>query len=291
MLIPTPDGRTLQVLDEGGDGLPCLFHNGTPGGAFLNPVLRDAARQVGVRLVTYARPGYGESTALPGRTVAQAAQDSATVLDHLGVDELVLLGGSGGGPHALACAALLPHDCLAVAAVASIAPGTAEGLDLFAGMGEGNVVELTAALAGREALEAYLAEEGDPPGDDVTGAQVVAGLAGLLCDADLEALTPQRADAMLAGLREALRTGTDGWRDDDLALMGDWGFDLGAVTVPTALWQGTEDRMVPVAHGRWLAERLPQAVLHVHEGDGHASVWLTRVREVLADLVRLAGTS
>jgi pimeloyl-ACP methyl ester carboxylesterase len=288
MIVTAPDGRSIQVLDLGGDGPPCLFHNGTPGGAYVNPVLADAARRVGLRVVTYARPGYGDSTPLPGRTVAQCASDSVVVLDALGLDAFVVYGGSGGGPHALACAALLPGRCLAAAAVASIAPPDAEGLEFLAGMGEDNVMELGLALQGREALEPYLREDAEGMDGSVTGEQLVAALSTVLCEADRAALTAERADAMLAGMREALRTGVEGWLGDDLALTRTWGFDVSAITVPVALWQGAQDLMVPIAHGRWLASRIPTVMPHLYEEHGHVSLWLGQQDSILQDLCELA---
>jgi pimeloyl-ACP methyl ester carboxylesterase len=288
MIITAPDGRGLQVLDLGGDGPTCLFHNGTPGGAFVNPVLAEAARDAGFRLVTYARPGYGDSAALPGRTVAQSAQDGAAVLDALGIGPFVTYGASGGGPHALACAALLPDRCLAATTVASIAPGGAEGLEFLTGMTEGNVEELGLARQGREALEPYLRQDAEGMSDSVTAEQLVESLRSVLCEADQAALTVERAEAMLAGMREALRAGVEGWLEDDLAIVGPWGFDLAAITVPVLLWQGGQDLMVPLAHGEWLASRIPTAVPHLLEEHGHLSLWLGQQDRILQDLRSLA---
>jgi pimeloyl-ACP methyl ester carboxylesterase len=145
-VLAAPDGRRLEVLAAGPeDGLPLLFHNGTPGGLVAVPGMVAEAAARGLRTVMYARPGYGESTGQPGRRVAAAAADAVAVLDGLGARQFVTVGWSGGGPHALACAALLPGRCLAAASLAGVAPAQAEGLDWVAGMGPENVTEFSAA--------------------------------------------------------------------------------------------------------------------------------------------------
>jgi pimeloyl-ACP methyl ester carboxylesterase len=144
-MIQTPDGRWLEVLASDGDGLPLLFHNGTPGGLTAFGPMTDAAAARGLRTVMYARPGYGESTPQPGRQVADCAADAAAVLDQLGADRFLTIGWSGGGPHALACAARLPGRCLAAASLAGVAPSRADGLDWLAEMGPENIEEFSAA--------------------------------------------------------------------------------------------------------------------------------------------------
>ena len=135
MFINLPDGRHLEVLVEGpADGLPVVCHYGTPSGAVPYQALFDAAARHGLRAVVCSRPGYGDSTPRPGRSVADVAGDVAAVLDALGADRFVTYGTSGGGPHALACAALLPDRCAAAASVAGVAPfraGSGAGPDRY----------------------------------------------------------------------------------------------------------------------------------------------------------------
>lgn len=287
MLLDTPDGRALQVLDTGGHGLPCVFHHGSPGAPVAASEAVQAAADVGLRWISYARPGYAASSPLPGRDVAQAAQDTATVLDHLGLREFVTYGWSGGGPHALACAALLPDRCLAAASVAGLAPDGLDDLDLLAGMGEDNVTELTLARAGRSVLTPYLTRQGDLL-RDVSGADLVVALSGLLGDVDTEALTGEVAEEVAAGMREGLRVEVDGWLDDDLAFVRPWGFDVADIGVPVSVWQGGQDRMVPFHHGQWLVAHVPQAWGHLLEGEGHVSIWAQRRAALLKDLRELA---
>jgi pimeloyl-ACP methyl ester carboxylesterase len=154
------DGRTLHVYEDGDpDGAPLVVHHGTPGSGLLyGPQIEDA-RARGLRLIGYDRAGYGGSTPKPGRTVADIRADIENVLDELGVDRFASIGASGGGPHSLALGVLLPDRCVAVCAVAAVAPWEAEGLDWLAGQGEQNREEWAAALAGPAALEPRLEQD------------------------------------------------------------------------------------------------------------------------------------
>ncbi len=154
--IELAGGRTLEYLVEGPAGaLPLVLHHGTPGGAVRQAPIFDAVTGRGLRILQYSRPGYGGSSSHPGRLVADAAADVVTLLDTIGADEFVTAGWSGGGPHALACAALLPGRCLAAATISGVAPHAAEGLDWLAGMGDENLAEFGAAAAGPAALTTY----------------------------------------------------------------------------------------------------------------------------------------
>ena len=289
-ILATPDGRHLEVLTAGpDDGLVLVFHNGTPGGLAAYPPMTEAAAVRGLRTVMYARPGYGDSTPRPGRRVADAAADVTTILDGLGAGPFVTVGWSGGGPHALACAALLPGRCLAAASLAGVAPAQAAGLDWMAGMGPENVDEFGAAQQGRDALTTFLEEAAAGLGQ-ITGPQVAEGLGGLIADADRAVVTAGFADYLATSFRRALRHGAGGWRDDDLAFVSDWGFPAEqAGAVPVAVWQGEQDRMVPFGHGAWLAARIPGARAHLSPEEGHLTLAARSFGTVLDDLLDLAG--
>jgi pimeloyl-ACP methyl ester carboxylesterase len=289
-LVRMADGRDIDVLTAGpADGLPLVIHEGTPVGLVLNAKLGNAADERGLRPVLAARPGYERSTPRPGRKVGDVAADVAAVLDGLGAREFVSIGFSGGGPHSLACAALLPGRCLAAASVAGVAPYGGEGLDFMAGMGPENVEEFSLALRGADALAPFLANEAAALGQ-VTGEQVAAALGGLISGADAAALTGQFADDMAAALRAAVREGTEGWLEDDLAFTTDWGFSLDALAGRAAIWQGDQDNMVPFAHGQWLAAHAPGARAHLEPGAGHLTMTVTAIDRILDDLLDLAGT-
>jgi pimeloyl-ACP methyl ester carboxylesterase len=289
--IEAPGGRRLEVLTAGPRaGRPFFLHNGTPGGLRVHGPMADAAADRGLRTVMCARPGYGRSDPRPGRRVADVVDDVAAVLDHLGDQQFVTLGWSGGGPHALACAARMPGQCLAAASVAGVAPYRAEGLDWVAGMAPENLQEFTAAASGAAALTPFL-EGAAGELAVIDGDRVAQGLGGLISDADRAVLTGAFADYLAGSFRGAVSTGIAGWRDDDLAFVADWGFspaDAGAGT-PVAIWQGDQDLMVPFAHGEWLAGRVPGARSHLLPGEGHLSLAVTTFGQILDELLELAG--
>jgi pimeloyl-ACP methyl ester carboxylesterase len=289
-VVTVPDGRKIEVLIAGPtDGLPLVLHEGTPVGLVLYPPTVRAAQARGLRVILAARPGYEGSTPRPGRRVVDVAGDTAAVLDELGADTFVTVGWSGGGPHTLACAAALPGRCLAAASVAGVAPYQAKGLDWLAGMGPENVDEFGAAVAGEAALTQFLDSAAAALGT-VTGADVAQALGGLVIAADQAALTGEFAGYVAAALRASMNTGIAGWRDDDLAFVKDWGFPLGpAPAAPVAIWQGDQDKMVPFAHGRWLAANIPGARAHLIPGEGHLSLTVSSLGRILDDLLDLAG--
>jgi pimeloyl-ACP methyl ester carboxylesterase len=288
-LIPMPDGRDVDVLTTGPeDGFPLVIHEGTPAGLVVDSNTAAEAAQRGLRYVVAARPGYEGSTPRPGRRVADVAADVAAVLDALGAGEFVSIGMSGGGPHTLACAALLPGRCLAAASIAGVAPYHADGLDFLAGMGPENVTEFTLTLEGADALTPYLEKEAGPL-RQVTGEQIAAALGGLISGADAGVLTGEFADELAASTRAAVREGVAGWRDDDLAFAADWGFSLDALAGRVAIWQGDQDLMVPFAHGQWLAAHIPGARVHLEPGAGHLTMVVTAIGRILDDLLDLAG--
>ncbi len=279
-------GRDLEVVVDGPDrGAVLLFHSGTPSAAIRYGLIVDPTAKHGLRTVTYSRPGYAESTPQHGRSVADAAPDSEAVLDALGADRFVTLGWSGGGPHALACAALLPERCMAAATMASVAPYPTAGLDWFAGMGSENVTEFGAALEGEAPLTAFL-EKGAEELRDVTAEQVAGALGSLVSDVDKAALEGPLGDELAESFRRAVSAGIAGWRDDDLAFTRPWGFDPASVRVPVAIWQGAQDRMVPFDHGRWLAANVAGAKSRLLDDQGHLSL-VQSIDQILEDLVEL----
>jgi pimeloyl-ACP methyl ester carboxylesterase len=282
--LKTPDGRTLEYLVEGDpNGYPLVHHHGTPGSAVPYPAYADAAKERGLALVQYSRAGYGESSARPGRTVADVAEDVTALLDHLDHDDFVTLGWSGGGPHSLACAALLPGRCRAAATGAGVAPFLADDLDFLDGMGPENHVEFGAALQGRQVLDPYLETEAAEFAT-VTAEQVADALGGLVSPVDKAYATGEFAARALASFQRGCLNGVEGWADDDLAFTRHWGFELAGITVPVSVWQGAQDRMVPFSHGRWLAGHVPGATVHLDDDQGHLSLW-GRIGEILDDLL------
>ena len=276
------------MLAGNSDDQPLVFHWGTPGAAVWFEPLALAAARMSLRLIMYSRPGYAGSTQRAGRSVADAADDVAAVLDALGADTFVTLGWSGGGPHALACVALLPDRCLAATSLAGVAPYPAEGLDWLAGMGDENIEEFSAALEGEPALSALL-ERMAKDLEGIRGVELAAALGGLVSDVDKAALTGEFADTLAEVFRRSVSTGIAGMRDDDLAFTRSWGFDLGTIRRPVAVWQGGQDRMVPFSHGQWLASHIPTARVHLYPDEGHLSLGVSSLNRIVADLAELGG--
>ncbi|HIC50010.1 MAG TPA: alpha/beta hydrolase, partial [Candidatus Poseidoniales archaeon] len=276
----------LDVLLAGDDdssfGLVC--HHGTPSDATIWSDWHEDALSNNLRLVAISRPGYGLSDRLEGRRVASVAEDVEDVLDALGIPEFVSLGWSGGGPHALACGALLPERCKAVSSLAGVGPYGEPDLDFLDGMGPENVEEFGIALEGEEALRRWMDEHAEPY-RTIADEELAEALGGLVPEIDVLALNEQGLAAMWAGsMRRCFTNGWDGWIDDDMVFCNHWGFEPSEITVPVAVWQGDLDLMVPFAHGEWLLKHIPTATARLEPGHGHLSLIADRRQAIIDDL-------
>ncbi|MGH3008665.1 MAG: alpha/beta fold hydrolase [Gaiellaceae bacterium] len=283
--VTLADGRKLHVYDEGDpNGFPVVAHHGSPSSGRLHAHDIDDAGAKGIRLIGFDRPGYAGSDTHFGRSVGDVAADVAEMLDSLGADRFATWGHSGGGPHSLACAALLPDRCVAAATLASVGPYGADGLDWLAGMGEANVQEFELVLAGAEVLEPAIRQaqpeffSGGPDG-------LRQAMLTILSPLDQEAFTTEVAEWAYAVMAEGAAERVDGWRDDDLAFVAPWGFEVAEIRVPVLLLQGREDLMVPAQHGRWLAEHIPGVEAEFSETEGHITLLVNRVPDVHAWLL------
>lgn len=292
-MLTLPDGRSLEYLTGGDpDGFPFVHHSGTPSAAVHDPLIWNAAQRAGLHLVTYSRPGYGASSPRPlpegwPVPVVADADDTAALLDHLGMGEFVTLGWSGGGPRALACAAAMPDRCRAAATLAGVAPADTAGPDWSAGMGEENVRDFEAARSGRASYGPIAVEQAAELAS-VTADDIVASFGGLVDEVDAAALSDEMGAVVAASFNHAVAQGPGGMIEDTLQIVRPWGFELTGITVPVAVWQGRRDKMVPFEHGRWLAQVIPGARAHLYDDEGHLSL-ATKIDEILADLRDLAG--
>ncbi|GAA2366248.1 alpha/beta hydrolase [Catellatospora methionotrophica] len=269
VVVKTGDGRQLAVEVSGArDGFPVFLLHGTPGsksGPRPRPI---ALYRMGVRLISYDRPGYGDSTRQRGRRVIDAAQDVKAIAEHLQIDRFAVVGRSGGGPHALACAAALGDRVIRTVVLVGLAPAAAPGLDWFEGMAPSNVDEYGEADADLAALMETLRNR----------------TADALADPDsmLRFLAPQMSapdrrvidDVTIRRLlhetyREALQRGPEGWIDDALAFRKHWGFELSEVKSPVRLWHGADDTFSPESHSRWLESQLHDAEAEIQPDAGH----------------------
>ncbi len=279
--VKTADGRQLSTQMYGDpDGKPIFLLHGTPGSR-LGPRPRSAVlHRLGVRLISFDRPGYGESDRLEGRRVADAATDVLAIADACGLEKFAVVGRSGGGPHALACAALLPERLTKAAVLVGLAPRGADGLDWYDGMAQSNVLEHTAAAIGYAGLAALTEAAADAVRADP--ASLLASLQADMPDPDRRVVADRGIRSMLLETyTEALRTSAFGWIDDAMAFYSPWGFEPATVTVPVLLWHGASDNLSPASHARWLADRIPSATVVVQAGAAHFGAL-----DVLPDILR-----
>ena len=267
------DGRTLTFAEWGDpDGFPVFSLHGTPNSRFARHYDESKYTEVGARVITYDRPGYGGSDRRPGRRVVDCVGDVSAIADTLGIDQFAVTGGSGGGPHALAVAARLPERVTRAACVVSPAPYDIADFDWLEGMDPLNVREVGWALAGEEVLVPELEREAAELRERVAADPAKAlGDEWGLSEADrAELARPERHDVIRQDVSEAFRRGVWGWVDDDLCLIGQpWGFDVSEIRVPTRVIYGLTDVLVPVRHGEWLARNVPGAEVVAEEALGH----------------------
>jgi pimeloyl-ACP methyl ester carboxylesterase len=282
--VPVGEGRVLEVVVAGpADGMALFSHHGTPGAAEMFDPLVEIGAERGLRHITYSRPGYGGSGRRLGRSVASCIEDVVAVADALGYERFYSVGSSGGGPHSIACAALLPERVIAAASIASPAPVGAEGLDWTAGMAEENMAELAASRGSDDEFCAYLERQagamlGTSP------EEIVTVLGDLISDVDRRALNGALGEFIVREIGHALSAGVWGWFDDDRAILRDWSLDLADLTAPLDIWHGGQDRFVPAAHGQWLVGHM-RANAHLLPDEGHLSLSLGSYGEVLDGLL------
>jgi pimeloyl-ACP methyl ester carboxylesterase len=279
-LVPTPDGRTLAVEAAGDlDGRPVMVHAGTPGCRRLYGRAVADATSRGLRLISYDRPGYGDSTPQPGRSAADCASDARVICEALGIDRLVMWGLSGGGPHVLACAALLPDLVAAAAALCSLAPCDADGLDWMAGFSQDAIDEVELMRSDEPAARELFRR-----GREELLATAPADFAQRMqAEGSRTELDLLMAEA--ACMQQACAPGIEGGWDDCVAHMSPWGFDVADIAVPVLVLHGRQDRAVPFSHGQWLAAHIPGAEAWFFDDEDHGlrERQIARVHGWLAD--------
>jgi pimeloyl-ACP methyl ester carboxylesterase len=281
--IQLADGRTLEVATMGDPkGTTVFFHHGTPGTTRTMKSLEGLSEFGDFFLVTTSRPGYGQSSRHEGRFIGSVIGDVKAALDHFGRDEYVALGWSGGGPHALASAAL-DARCRAAVTLASVAPADAD-FDWTEGMGPENLEEYALALEGGPAYEELMSATGDFLGT-ATKDNIVEMMGGLLSEPDRQAIADDEArELFVAGMRYGFVNGWRGYFDDNVAMMAPWGFEVSDIAIPVHLFYGDDDLMVPEPHGKWLAAHVANARVTHHPEEGHISIFSNHLDEVASAL-------
>ncbi|HEU0193979.1 MAG TPA: alpha/beta hydrolase [Gaiellales bacterium] len=269
--LRTADGRRIAYCDNGDPAAaPIISHHGTPGSRFdRHPDQNAMLAELGLRMITYDRPGYGESDPQPGRRVVDAAADVAALVDHLGIERFAVVGTSGGGPHALACSARLGSRITRVGVVVGVGPSDDPEFDFLQGMDQLNLDEFAAARDSEERLVAFLQPFVDMVHSDPDA--LIDEIVSHLPPSDQEvARRPAQRAVARESLIESVRQGSQGWAADDRAFATAWGFPLSEAACETRLWQGDLDVLVPRAHCAYQAEQLPNAHFELIPGAGHA---------------------
>jgi pimeloyl-ACP methyl ester carboxylesterase len=267
------DDRELAVEDSGpGDGFPILVHGGSGSRHQFPGAVRDA-KQAGFRLIGYDRPGLGLSRAMPGRCVADSAADVQAIVDELGLARVAVWGASGGGPYALATAALLDDVVSAICLFAPIGPYGTPALDFTAGMEPGQefldeiALLLTNSSAARERFRSQAAAMLDGQGSSDWWFARWGERAGT------DAAHPREwADHLAACAVDGFGTDGEGWWEDWYATFQPWGFDVRRTKAPVSLWHGLADAAVPAGHSNWYASQLPQMTLHLVADGDHTNI-------------------
>ena len=272
--VAAADGRSLTIAEWGDpDGFPVFSLHGTPGSRFVGQANASAYASIGVRVITYDRPGYGGSDRFRSRRVVDSVADVSAIADNLGLDRFAVTGGSWGGPHSLAVAARLPERVTRAACIAGVAPFDMPGFDWFADMDAVNIEELGWALEGEDVLarniERVAARMLERVADDPS--KMISDNVQLSEADRAQMANPERHDAIRKGINEAFRHGIWGYVDDVLCLIEPWGFDVTEIRVPTRVLYGLTDVLVPRQHGDWLAHNVPGAEAVIDEQGGHVS--------------------
>ena len=286
-LVGLPDGRQLEVL-EYGEGHPLVWFLGTPGAAVPNPKVAELADRNAIRIIQPNRPGYGQSDPNPGRRIVDLVPDVDVVLQHLGLEEVVVAGGSGGGPHALAMAAALPQ-CRAAAALVSPAPRDAEGLDFYDGMALSNQEEWRLADQGADAVLPFLEKVAPTMRAEDSPTVFLEQFGDCVAEPDRVVYAESDPVVRAAGLAKCVERGVEGWLEDDLAMVTPWGFELEGITRPVSFWAGRQDLFISYRHTVWMAERVPSADVHLLGAEGHFGPWAHHGDAIVQDLISKAG--
>jgi pimeloyl-ACP methyl ester carboxylesterase len=278
-----PDGRTVGYADYGtSDQTAVLWCHGGPGSRLEPEALAPAARAAGLRIVGIDRPGYGDSTPVPGRTIGQWVPDALALADHLGIEHFATVGVSTGGAYALALAA--DESQRAIGAIACCALTDMRSAELKS-LTTRNNPAITEIWGARDRAHA-LAIATEAMGADGTKMMSQAGAGPALAESDMALLgNPEWLAGFLSSLPLMFAHGVQGYADDRLADGPGWGsFDVTRVRCPVIVLHGGSDSICPVALAHHTAKIVPGAKLVIHDSLGHFSI-MTEVLPALRELL------
>ena len=274
LLFTRSNGQVVAYFDYGDSENVLFFHHGTPSAGPLSPYIRRNADANNFRVIGIIRPGYGSSTAIPGRTIDTISEINCEVANAFGIERFGLVGGSGGGPHALASAHLAGNRCLAQLIIAGTAPSDSSNFDFFAGMTEEGRDRWLLPLTSMDNFEAGITKEATAM-STYSDEQIREKF-------NVEAEDPSSDEvvsAIKAKLKYSFLQGIQGMRDDYLAFLKPWGFSLGETSMPVQLWTGTEDVNVPQSHSHYLHGVIPNSELRAMVGKNHSTISEPAVEE------------
>ena len=267
LLFTRSNGQTVAYFDYGKSDDVVFFHHGTPSAGPFQPHIRRNADANGFRIIEVVRPGYGSSTAISDRSLNTVSQINLDIADDLGIENFAIIGGSGGGPHALTSGHLAGNRCIAQLIIAGIAPMDDPNFDFTAGMSEEIREKRLLALTSMKDFEAALSEEATKM-SSYDFDQIKEMLNG---DPD-NPISDERISSIQAIMQYSFIQGSRGWIDDERAFLKPWGFSLEEISTPVQLWVGTKDVNVPQSHSHYLNGIIPNSELHIVEGKNHASI-------------------
>ncbi|KZO97518.1 alpha/beta-hydrolase [Calocera viscosa TUFC12733] len=296
-----PDGRTLAYAEYGTpSGFPLLYFHGYPSCRLEAAAADDLARAQNLRLLSLDRPGFGLSTFQPKRRIVDWRADVQAFADHARLGRFAVLGGSGGGPYALACAVSIPRDRLAAVGVMAGGPPWAAGAHYMRRssralrwvaryfpsllrVGADGLVGSIKWVSGTKLGQRWTDDLLERLRKEARAAAEKDGGPGLPEKEEAAGTAEEKRETLLRGLFEPFAQGSRGFVHETQLLTEDWGFPFEDVTYPVKLWHGRQDKNAPIEMIRYMTERMPNCTLREYDR-GHFDMGVL-LGEILEELV------
>lgn len=282
--ITLPDGRKLGYDEHGPpDGEPLFYFHGTPSSRIeFNQVRNDSLLEsLNLRLIVPDRPGMGLSSLQPGRCFLDWPRDVIFLADHLGFDRFAIVGYSGGGPYAAACARSIPERITKAGIVSGTGPFTEQAL--MEGIPKTNRDYFDLSHQNPWLSRMMIRMMGMMT--RIAPGKIIANMMSTLPEADRIVMNqPDVQQIFLAMFREALRQGPRGAQHETRLMVTAWDFKPQDIQVPVYLWHGEEDRNAPIAMGHYMANAIPNSQAKFYPGEGHLSLFKKYAEEIFRTL-------